>query len=193
MENILINKYLPYLADEGIIKSIDIDRIPKEAKMRKEDITTYILKEKIVEDIHIEEFLANVIGVQVIDPLTISIRDEVIALIDKDIAKKYKIIPVSFEGQVLSIATSNPMDIVILDDLRAIVGFGIKAIYSLPYKIEEAYYKVYKIEKVNSESDVDIEDIIAEATSEELEVIESETDSEIIDLLQSAEETPVLR
>ncbi len=194
MENVIEAKYLQLLVSEGQIKKDDVPRFIKEAQNRKEPLTTYLIKEKIVSDQEIEDYLSREFGVQVIDPFSVEVQEEVKNLIDPEVSKKYGVVPISFEGQVLSVAAVNPMDIIMLDDLRALVGFGVKALYCLPLKLEEAYYKIYNIERVIEESeDVDIEDIIAEAQADDLEVVEDKIDDSSFDLLQQAEETPIIR
>jgi type IV pilus assembly protein PilB len=193
LDAIIRDTYLPQLLARNIIKKTDIDKILKEADIRKEPIVTYITKQKIVSDKDVESFLSDEMGFLVIDPTTVEIRKEVVALIEKAIAKKYLIVPFDFEDDVLMIATANPMDIVIFDDLRALLGYGIKPFCALPHKIEQVYKELYEQEEVGKDADIDIEEIMAEAVSDDLEVVESKREGDFTDLLQAADETPIIK
>jgi type IV pilus assembly protein PilB len=194
LDALLKDKYLPNLVANKVIKNADIDRILKDCELRKEAITTFLIKEKIVSERDIEYFLHVELGFNVIDPTAVEISPEVLKLIDRTIAQKYNIIPLEFKDEILSIATSNPMDIMVFDDIRALVGYGVKPYCALPDKIEKIFKRLYgEEEKDDGNSDLDIEDIIAEAASEDLEVVEEESQSDFADLLHAAEETPIIK
>lgn len=194
LDALIKDKYLPNLVENRVIKNTDIDRIVKESESRKEEIVTFLVKEKIITEREIEDFLQNELGFNVIDPTAIEIRPEVIQLIDRNIAQKYSIIPLEFQNEILSIATTNPMDIVVFDDIRAVIGYGVKPYCALPCKIKKVFDRLYgQDEKDDGNTDIDIEEIIAEAASEDFEVVEEASNSDFADLLQAAEETPIIK
>ncbi len=56
------------------------------------------------------------------------IDPEVLKLVPESIARRYHLIPVSKEGKVLTVAMTDPNDIVAIDTVRTISGYEIKAI-----------------------------------------------------------------
>jgi len=194
IDAIILDKYLPSLVESKVIKSTDIDRIVKDADMRKEPIVTFLVKEKIVTEREIEDYLHEELGFTVIDPMTIEIQPEVLALINKQIATKYNIIPLEFKNEILSVATVNPMDIVAFDDIRALIGYNIKPCCVLPHKLEVVFKKLYGAsDKDETGNESDLEEIMAEAASDDLEVLEKGDETDFADLLQAADETPVIK
>ncbi|MBU1864613.1 MAG: Flp pilus assembly complex ATPase component TadA, partial [Candidatus Omnitrophica bacterium] len=193
MNTIIQDKYLPFLEKQGIIKKHEKEQILKEADMHKDFIANVLVKKKYVQDIDIEEFLHTEIGVTVVDPRNIEIPSDVLQCVNKDIAKKYHVIPVKLDNNVLSIAVINPLDIIAIDDLRIILDRTIKPLCALPYKIEEAYQKLYEAKESMDEHSTKIDDIIAEVESDDLEVVTHKEDARIDDLLQAAEQTPVIK
>jgi hypothetical protein len=61
-----------------------------------------------------------------------------------EIARKYHIIPIGFENGILTIATSNPVDCNVIDELCFILGVNyIKTVFSVESDIAHAIEKFY--------------------------------------------------
>ena len=57
--------------------------------------------------------------------------------------RQYTICPVSVEGNVLTIATADPLDPVVVDDLRQATGLSVRLVVSAPDVIAEALDRTY--------------------------------------------------
>ena len=57
-------------------------------------------------------------GMEVVPMEEMEVASEVIDLVPASLATSYKVIPIKKEGDVLTVAMSNPHDINVLDDLR---------------------------------------------------------------------------
>lgn len=64
--------------------------------------------------------------------------DEVLNMVRVDIAKKFVVFPVRFEGKSLLLATSDPTDLKTLDDLGFLLGFRVKPLLALESDIRRA-------------------------------------------------------
>ncbi len=64
--------------------------------------------------------------------------DEVLNMVRTDIAKKFVIFPLRFEGKSLLLATSDPTDLKTLDDIGFLLGFRIKPLLALESDILRA-------------------------------------------------------
>ena len=71
------------------------------------------------------------------------IDPEVLKLIPESIARRYHLIPVSNEGKVLTVAMTDPNDIVAIDTVRTITGYEINAIPGAEKDIIAAVEKNY--------------------------------------------------
>lgn len=104
------------------------------------------------------------------------IPKELLNLIPEKIARNYKVIPVAKFGPVLTLAMVNPLNLMILDELRYLIGLEITPVVSTPSEILEAIEIYYKpsfemsIEKLKEEKteEVSIEKTTAE--EEELDI-----------------------
>jgi type IV pilus assembly protein PilB len=63
---------------------------------------------------------------------------EVIGLVPKDVALRYKMVPVSYSGGMLRVALADPADIESLDSLRYLLKMEIEGVVSTKRQIEQA-------------------------------------------------------
>ena len=87
--------------------------------------------------------LAEQFDFQVVNPMAISIPEDVIATIQKNIAKKHSIIPITKQGGLLIVAISDPLDIGTLEDLRFRLNSNVECVLATKKNIEDAIVKYY--------------------------------------------------
>ncbi|MFA5393504.1 MAG: ATPase, T2SS/T4P/T4SS family [Candidatus Ratteibacteria bacterium] len=73
-------------------------------------------------------------------------QKEALALVPEDAARKYKILPVSVIGKILTIATSEPGNIFVFDDLNLITSYEIRICLAGINEISESIDRWYKKE-----------------------------------------------
>ncbi len=85
-------------------------------------------------------------------------QPEIVKKIPENIAKKFKILPVYIFGDTITIATSDPGNEKLAEELKEVVGNPVSLVFSLPAQIDEAMGKAYDstyelknfIEKISS-------------------------------------------
>jgi type IV pilus assembly protein PilB len=88
------------------------------------------------------------------------ITDKAVKSVPQDLAFKHKVMPVAFAGDTIVLATSNPSDIAMLDELSFRLGKKIHPVMALEWDIESALLKYYKffsdeeIEMLSSASNI---------------------------------------
>ncbi|MBU0567975.1 type IV-A pilus assembly ATPase PilB [bacterium] len=114
------------------------------------------------------------------------IDENLIKLVPEFIVRKQLLLPVTREGNTLTIAMSDPFNVVAMDDLRLMTGLEIKCVASPEGQIKEAVDKFFgKIDVVDK--------ILKDAEKESLEVIEErEDETDVGKLTEEGGETPVV-
>ncbi len=128
-----------------------------------------------------------------IPPITLSrfrIDPEILKLVSRDIAKKYKIIPVSKVGNMLTVATADPLNVFVMDDLRAVTGLHVGTIIASQKEVQEVidqYYGEYTQEA--------IVELMEDMKNADLEIITGGEVKEVDSrhLLKLVEEAPVVK
>ncbi len=81
----------------------------------------------ITQDI-LASLLAEASGYQQFDPKTAMLDPEVVAKVSKSIAARYRVVPLSIEGNTVFVAMCDPYDVLALDQLRRQFGIGLAVV-----------------------------------------------------------------
>jgi type IV pilus assembly protein PilB len=73
-----------------------------------------------------------------------SISPNIVSLVPETVAKHQNLIPIAKEGNVLTIAMSDPLNVFATDDLKLITGCEIKVVIASQGEIQQAFEKYYK-------------------------------------------------
>ncbi len=97
-----------------------------------------------------KEQLLKVLGIQAemetVDLKDLAIAQEVIEKVPGAIARLYNIMPLGFESNTLTVATDDPFNFSIFDDLRFMFNCNIKGKVASSESIAQAIKKYYKVE-----------------------------------------------
>src|SRR5262245_17195955 len=115
---------------------------------------------------------------------------KVLETLSEDLAKMHGVFPVSRIGNVLTLAVSNPYDVVKLDDIRIITGCDLRLVLGLEDPLKKAIERAYNQDKQQM---ADMMNQLQD--SQDLELKEGEEEEEKLDLnaLTSDSESPVVK
>lgn len=86
--------------------------------------------------------------IEIADLEKMDIQSNIIKLVDRDVARKFKIIPLDRAGNNIIVATLNPHDLKLIDQIRFKTGYTAKAVFASKKAIEDALIKYYKMKDV---------------------------------------------
>ena len=141
------------LKRRGVITEDQLNKALAMQKERSIKLGDAIAKMGVATPEEIINGLAEQFGSKVVNPLDISIPDDVINTIPNHIASKYHIMPIEKRNKSLTVATSDPLDIGALEDLHFRLNVNIEYVLSTHHNIEEAIKKYYH----NREQETDIQ------------------------------------
>jgi len=110
---------------------------------------------------------------------------EVVARVPPPLARKYKIVPLEVKDGVLTIALSDPLDFLGLENLEKMLGTKIKAVLANEREIEQMINRLYGVEEET------IDTILEELTEQDITF--AQTVSEVVEETELAEEAPIIR
>ena len=82
-------------------------------------------------------------GMEFVDLTHFTPPEEVVALVELDDARRYKIVPVGFEQNRLQLAVSDPFDFETLDSLNHVLSYDIDAVHAPPEQVSDAISRWY--------------------------------------------------
>lgn len=134
------------LIEAGIITSEQLQTALDE-KAPNQKIGDVLLQRGYITDQQLAEVLERQLGIPHINLLQYPFDTNLFSLVSKETAKRNLIIPLKKEGNKLYVAMVDPMDFIVIDDLRLATGFHIETAIATREDIIRAINKYYNVDE----------------------------------------------
>lgn len=139
--------------DLGFITDEQLDLLLEEQVQRPGTLLGKIAEEMgLLTDEQLAQALGEQMGFQTFALADAVIPDETVAQITDQMAQLYRIIPIRFRDNELTVATCDPQNLAIQDELRTLLGFDIRIVVSTESDILKALVKYYASSSESLES-----------------------------------------
>ncbi|MHB9126093.1 MAG: GspE/PulE family protein, partial [Armatimonadota bacterium] len=132
-------------------------------------------------------------GVQYVDLSEHELEGDIVRRVSQDIARRYKLVPISGNNGTLTVAMKNPLDVFAIDEVRLITGSDVEPVIATEEDILHAISSQYGNGSGTTEAVCELLDNIQ---TTELAINQAETrDDEVSieELRELSEEAPVVR
>lgn len=175
----------------GLLKEDQVQVLVEEKKNSGELMSELILKRNFLSEVQIISFLAAEFKCASINPNHFIPDEGVVHLIPAAFAHKNRALPISKHNDVLTVAVENPIDLVLLDDIKAITNMKVRPAITLHREMTMALKRFYpEAETVQEEGS-------GEAIEELVRIVQEQknqdSQSDTVSLLRQAQETPVIK
>lgn len=188
------------LLRDNLISSADLDAALEEQKKSGGELSKILVKLNLINEDVLGQVLSESLGLPIISISRLKVFPEVVKLIPKDIAVKYKIMPMSLMGEHLTLAMADPLNIFIIDNVKALTGYTINPIISRSAEIETAIQRYYaEVEADSAAANTGpletFDDIIKDIKdTEDMELVkDEESGSSSGNVEEITEEAPIIR
>ncbi len=160
------------LLRDKLIKPEDLQTALEEQKESGGELSKILVRLKFIDEDILTQVLSEGLGLPPISLSRMKIEPDVLKVISKDVADRYKIMPISLLGEHLTLAMADPLNIFIIDNVKTLTGYTINPVVGRPQDVEQAIQKYYfhKDQKAASEEFNEIIQDIKD-TGEELELV----------------------
>ena len=131
------------LVDLGIVNADQVAQTRQEAETSGVGVVDLLLANKLVRPADITQAKAAQFGAEVIQLGGLKIPDDVISIIPRHIAKKYRVVPVFKSDGKVAVAIADPSDLSTMDSLTHLLGSDIEWRVASEPDIETALNKYY--------------------------------------------------
>ena len=184
------------LVEEHLVTSEQLQAALDAQKSGGEKLGTLLIDKEFVAEEALLQFLAEKTGISFVSLADIGdISDEAVAAVPEAIARQKMLMPFNKTKDRLTVAIADPLDVMVLDDLKMLTGCDVIGCLASESEILAAHEKYYKqatsqeaLEDIVKQSDVD------EATAEGVEHVEEKSGQDAEAGLElAAEEAPVIK
>jgi type IV pilus assembly protein PilB len=174
---------LAFLRDNLKIDQAQMTEMLEEQARTGKPIEEVLANSGAVPLAEVYEMIAQSLGTEVVDVTTMEFPAELLSMVPPHTARLQGVLPIDFDGQILRVAVTNPLDPHVIDNLRFATQKDI-AIYVAPAPaIQALIEKFYGVEA----SDMD-DMLLTLAGDAELK----ETDKDFVDI-ESASSAPIIK
>jgi type IV pilus assembly protein PilB len=181
------------LVEEKLITSKQLDEALEVQKTGGEKLGSVLIEKGFIPEEKLLQFLAEKTGVSYVSLADIGeISEDAVAAVPENIARNKVLMPFNKTKERLTIAIADPLNVLILDDLKMLTGCEVVACLASEHEIVAAHDKYYK----QASSQEVLEEIVKqsnanEADADALEQVEDKKDDGNIE--KAAEDAPVIK
>ncbi len=180
-------RFLNILVDSNVIEQSQKNQVLQIIEAEGLDLYSACSKLSGVSPSELLSIVADSLGVKAIKLDEIELDQSLVEVIPRNLAQKYKVIPIKKEGKTLEVALVDPTNIVIINELKFITSHDLKVFLISDVEFEKGFENLYE----NNQLDKIIDDISASEGS--VEIVENEETVNLSDLEKQSESAPVVK
>jgi type IV pilus assembly protein PilB len=130
------------------------------------------------------EFLAKQFSIEKVELNPSEIEDSVFSLVPPQLVQKHQLVPVKLLGSTLTVAMADPTDLVAINEVKFITGYGVRVTLAPPSAIKKTLEHRF--------GGVSYDEVLKKFGDGEMEVIHETDDVNLQELQQATMEAPVV-
>ncbi|MBA4387409.1 MAG: type II secretion system protein E [Verrucomicrobia bacterium] len=167
---------LEILQENGVISPEQVEATRAEVVHKEESVVDALIDKGVISETDVMSILANQLGMELINLHGLEIPADVRDIIQPEVARRYRLVPVYRHENSLTVALSDPFDFDSLDSLRYLLKRNIEGAITSRIEIQEALDKFYPVESTMMDTITD--DTVDVVTGTEVTAEEGVTDSD---------------
>ena len=109
---------LAFLLENGVIDSVQSEDLRDEQSRTGKPIEEVVANSGVIRLTDLYQMVAQALGTEVVDVTTMEFPAELLSLVPPQTARLQGVLPLDFDGSILRVAVSNPLDPNVIDNLR---------------------------------------------------------------------------
>ena len=176
---------LDLLVDLGFTDAEQVAQAREEASAAGVGVVDLLVANKVIRPGDVTQAKSAQFGAEVVHLANLRIDDDVIAMVPREIAKKYRVIPVFKNDGKVALAIADPSDLNTIDSLAHLLRAEVEVRVASEPEIEAALNKYYGTEKKAKDAGI-FKDVIQELDDENAQLSVTEEGP-------AAEDAPLIR
>ena len=158
------------LVDLGFVSAEKVAETRREAQAAGVGVVDLLVANKVVRPADVTQAKASHFGAEVVNLSELKIADDVIAAIPRNIARKYRVVPIYKHGTSITVAIADPSDLDTIDSLTHLLQAEISLQVASESDIEAALSKYYAERGSGVATDPRLQAVIEDLTRDHVEL-----------------------
>jgi type IV pilus assembly protein PilB len=168
----------------GIVTREQLSQAQEKERENGSSVTKELVKLGFTTEDALTEFLAKQFGIEKVDLNPAEIDDATFNLVPAHLIQKHQIIPLKLLGSNLTIAMADPTELVAINEVKFITGYGVRVVAASPSSIRKTLEHRF--------GGVSYDDVLKKFGDSDMEVIHESEDVNLQELQQATMEAPVV-
>src|SRR3970040_7166 len=173
-----------WLVRGGIVSRDQLTQAQEKERDNGSSITKELVSLGFTTEETLTEFLAKHFGIERVEINPAEIEDAVFALVPPQLVQKHQLVPLKLIGSALTVAMADPTDLVAINEVKFITGYGVRIVIAFPSAIKKVLDRRF--------GGVRYGEVLKRFGDGELEIIQEADDVNLQELQQATMEAPVV-
>jgi len=178
------------LLKKGLLGKKDAEKARENHRSNGENFTDTLVKMGLITKEEVAKALADELRIPYIDLTSYELDPKALEALPERMVRKYKVVPLSISGGVLTLATSDPLNVMTIDDIKATMDLQIRTVVSPSGQIEDAISDFYSLRVTDK-----LEEVIkrTEEEAEDIEVVKGREEVDLDQLIKQTQDASIIR
>jgi type IV pilus assembly protein PilB len=151
-------KVVDSLIEKGMADKARVERLFKEKEQDEKDFFSLLISDAAVKEKDLVVTLSELLGVPPIDIKRFSLDENVMKNLNEKLVRRYGVLILSRIGNSIVLVTSDPTDILAIDDIKSVTGCDVELVLASASDINDSIEHFYS----SGEEEARIADLITE-------------------------------
>ncbi|HEY7167405.1 MAG TPA: type IV-A pilus assembly ATPase PilB [Candidatus Binatia bacterium] len=172
------------LVRAGIVTREQLAQAQAKERENGASVTKELIRLGFTTENNLTQFLASQFGIEIVEINPHDIEESIFNLVPPQLIQKHQIVPLKLVSSTLTVAMADPTDLVAINEVKFITGYGLRVVVALPSAIKKVLEHRF--------GGVSYDEVLRKFGDGDLEVIHEHEDVNLQELQQATMEAPVV-
>src|SRR2546422_6556391 len=177
-------RFAELLVRGGIVTREQLGEAQKKERENNSSVTREVVRVGFTSEEILTGFLAKQFGIETVELIPGEIEDSIFSLVPPQIVQKHQLVPYKLLGSTLTVAMSDPTDLVAINEVKFVTGYGVRVVLAIPANIKKTLEHRF--------GGVSYDEVLKKFGDGEMEVIHETDDVNLQELQQATMDAPVV-
>ncbi len=182
---LLKERLIEILTKQGLVKITDLEKVMEQHKKGEGKLSELLIREGFISEHDLTMLLSTELNLPVLNLSLMTIDSKVLELIPRKIAEKFEVIPIARIGKILTLAMSDPLNVLALDEVQGFTQCTLRPVICTQRDLHTALEKYY--------SDIQEMDSLIDEADDELQVIHEGDEAKNTEDAALIEDAPIVK
>lgn len=177
-------RFAELLVRGGLVSRDQLSEAQKGERENGSSVAREIVRLGYTSEETLTQFLGKQFGIESVELVPGEIEDSVFSLVPPQIIQKHQLVPFKLTGSTLTVAMSDPTDLVAINEVKFVTGYGVRVVLATASHIKKALDHRF--------GGVSYDDVLKKFGDGEMEVVQEDDDINLQELQQATMDAPVV-